>query len=136
MHKVIYKEKQFYRKTAGFYVSSVLMFLLVIVLCFALFNQVWDDASKSYSGQVDPQFLKTFIVVIVIVLCVFITTFRLKLEVTIDEKNVCYKLSSYSRIHIIEKDQIRSFDVRKGKSIKRFKGLVLEESLGFVEILF
>lgn len=120
--RIFYKEKQLFRKTKGFY--FLLIFVLTIVLIFGveLFEQTWDQDTNAFTRNADPTFLKVFAVLLLLKLYIFITALRLKLEVVVSDKSISYKLPPKLKKQIIQKEELKSYELKKGKSVGRYSG--------------
>ncbi len=130
MKKVLYSEKQLFRKTIGFYFLSFFVFGIISIFGIELFQQTWDLETETFINSPDPDSVKTFIVVFLFMFYVFVSAFKLKLEVTIGENGISYKFVPFNRIQIIERKQIDGFRIRKGKDIKGFRGSAFRRIFG------
>lgn len=130
MKKVFFKEKQLFRKTIGFYFLSFFVFGIISIFGIELFQQTWDLETETFINSPDPNFVKTFIVVFLFMFYVFVSAFRLKLEVTIVENGISYKLVPFDRVQIIERKQVDSFRIRKGKDTNDFRGSAFRRIFG------
>ena len=129
--RILYKEIQLFRKTKGFYFLLVFVLTFVVIFGVELFNQTWDQDANAFTRNPSPVFLRVLAVVMFIQLYIFILAFRLKLEVIVSDKSVCYKLVPKLKKQTIKKDSLKSFEIKKGTSVSQHRVSAFRRIFGF-----
>ncbi|MBN1819814.1 MAG: hypothetical protein JW833_03820 [Prolixibacteraceae bacterium] len=130
MASVYFKEKQYLRNTQ--FMSVVILFSIFVFLVYIIqLLQLISDIEPVFPEKQGIIIFRIFEILLVFVLYILDSGYLLKMDTTITDQSVIFRMYPFmKKFRIIEKENIRHFQMISSKELKGYNGWSLRRAFG------